>query len=100
MRAGIQASLSVIQICTLSPRFLFRFVLLETQKSFEFKGLIETPLFPLFVRKIGVENSLLDYDERGIEKGLTWRISPFNVPLQLAMQYQVAGVAENEQAGF
>ena len=58
-------------LCQPSPRFLPSFVMLETQKSFEFKGLIETPLFSLFVHKIGVVNSLLDYSRRRTEKGLT-----------------------------
>ena len=58
-------------LCHPSPHFLPSFVMLEIQKSFEFKGLIETPLFPLFVRKIGVVNPLLDYSRRRTEKGLT-----------------------------
>ena len=53
-------NLGFIITCHPSPRFSSSFVMLETQKSFEFKGLIETPLFSLFVHKIGVENSLFD----------------------------------------
>lgn len=86
MKAGIRTSLSVIQICTLSPRFLFRFVLLETQKSFEFKGLIETPLFPLFVRKIGVESSLLDYGERRGRKRLDMKGIECKIPLKVEVE--------------
>ena len=68
-------------LCHPSPRFSSSFVMLGTQKSFEFKGLIETPLFPLFVRKIGVENSLLDYGERRGRKRLDMKVRKEYIPL-------------------
>ena len=61
----------LIITCHPSPHFLYSFAIIKIQKSFEFKRLIETSAFPLFVHKIGVGNSLLDYSGRKIEKDLT-----------------------------
>ena len=60
-------------LCQPSPRFLPSFVMLETQKSFEFKGLIETPLFPYLKPRVkaGSKIPFSIMASGGDEKGLT-----------------------------